>query len=321
MRIFVDFGPRDAAFELLMAGTAGHELVFPQRATASVLETGTVDPAFRDIDIAFGQPPVEAVTGEAKLRWIQASTAGITRYDTLSFRRLLRERGVVMTNSSSVYAEPCAAHALAFLLAHERQLVSGLQTITPNGSPAWNGLRAASGTLRGRKVLIVGFGSIARILAAMLEPHGAVVLGYRRQPRGDEGVTMVDDAGLSAALAEADHVVNILPDHPDTAQFFGAARLGLMRPGAAFHNIGRGTTVDQRALAAALNGGRLAAAWLDVTEPEPLPADHPLRLAQHCHITPHTAGGHGAEQVTLVRHFLDNLRRFEAGEPLRDRVE
>src|SRR5262245_63449122 len=82
-----------------------------------------------------------------------------------------------------------------------------------------------------------------------------------------------------------------------------------MKPGAVFYNIGRGTTVDQTALAAALRSGHLAAAWLDVTDPEPLPDDHPLRGLENCHITPHVGGGHHAEAHALVRHFLANLDR------------
>jgi phosphoglycerate dehydrogenase-like enzyme len=93
-----------------------------------------------------------------------------------------------------------------------------------------------------------------------------------------------------------------------------------MKPGAVFYNIGRGTTVDQLALAEALEDGRLAAAWLDVTDPEPLPDDHPLWAAPNCHITPHTAGGHTNEGETLVLHFLENFRRFLANEALLDRI-
>jgi phosphoglycerate dehydrogenase-like enzyme len=93
-----------------------------------------------------------------------------------------------------------------------------------------------------------------------------------------------------------------------------------MRKGAIFYNIGRGNTVDQAALLTALQGGHLGAALLDVTEPEPLPPDHPLWSLPNCVITPHMAGGHSSEQERLVDHFLENLRRFERGEPLHDRV-
>jgi phosphoglycerate dehydrogenase-like enzyme len=90
--------------------------------------------------------------------------------------------------------------------------------------------------------------------------------------------------------------------------------------GAVFYNIGRGTTVAQDALLDALRSGRLGAAWLDVTEPEPLPDEHPLWAEPNCFITPHVAGGHVGEAKTLVRHFLKNFDRFICRKPLLDRV-
>jgi phosphoglycerate dehydrogenase-like enzyme len=93
-----------------------------------------------------------------------------------------------------------------------------------------------------------------------------------------------------------------------------------MKRGAIFYNIGRGMTVDQEALVAALQSGQLGGACLDVTDPEPLPTDHPLWTAPNCLITPHTAGGQRFEKRVIVDHFLGNLRRFLAGEPLIDTI-
>jgi phosphoglycerate dehydrogenase-like enzyme len=93
-----------------------------------------------------------------------------------------------------------------------------------------------------------------------------------------------------------------------------------MKPGARFYNIGRGTTVDQGALVHALESGLLGGAYLDVTDPEPLPEDHPLWSVPNCFITPHSAGGRGTERLELVRHFVANLARYAAGEPLLDRI-
>ena len=115
-------------------------------------------------------------------------------------------------------------------------------------------------------------------------------------------------------------MVNILPESSETLNFFDAARFAAIKPGAAFYNIGRGTTVDQEALFDALRSDHLKAAWLDVTDPEPLPADHPLWSQPNCFMTPHVAGGHVDEGKTLVRHFLTNLQRFLRKEPLRDQI-
>jgi phosphoglycerate dehydrogenase-like enzyme len=146
------------------------------------------------------------------------------------------------------------------------------------------------------------------------------VLAYRRTPRGDEGVEIIAEAGLAAALGTADHVVNLLPDTTATRGFTNAARFSQMRRGANFYNIGRGSTVDQGALIAALESGQVGAAYLDVMEPEPLPPTHPLWRARNCFITCHIGGGTGDQDEKLIRHFLENLRRFRQGEPLVDQL-
>ena len=174
--------------------------------------------------------------------------------------------------------------------------------------------------LQDQRVVILGFGAIASRLVELLKPFGMEVIAMRRKPRGDEGIPVVTPEHLQQAVASADHVISILPDNAESIRFISSERLGWMKPGAVFYNIGRGTTVDQQALFESLRSGRLEAAWLDVTDPEPLPDDHPLWGAPNCHITPHTAGGHQNESATLVRHFLKNLDRYLGGLPLNDRI-
>jgi phosphoglycerate dehydrogenase-like enzyme len=121
-------------------------------------------------------------------------------------------------------------------------------------------------------------------------------------------------------LGAADHVVNLLPDNPSTYRFFDDPRFRQCKAAACFYSLGRGTTTDQDALLAALHSGRLAAAYVDVTDPEPLPPDRPLWSAPNCYITPHTSGGHTGEAERLVEHFLRSLRRFERQEPLENEI-
>jgi phosphoglycerate dehydrogenase-like enzyme len=320
LRIYVDLALPPDALALLRAGTAGHELVFPAKPVTSVLAKGEPDPQFTTVDVAFGQPDVQSISETKKLRWVHVSSAGITRYDTQEFRALATGRGLAVSNSSGVFDEACAVHVLSFLLAQTRQLPAGLRTRTPHGSDAWQALREASGTLRDETILILGYGSIGRRLAELLQPFGSTVMAHRRKARGDEGIPVVTADGLPAALAEADHVVNILPESSETRGFFNRDRFTRLKPGAVFYNIGRGATVDQEALAGALHSGHLRAAWLDVTDPEPLHEGHPLLSEPTCFITPHTAGGHTGEATTLVRHFLKNLERFVRGDALIDRV-
>jgi phosphoglycerate dehydrogenase-like enzyme len=149
------------------------------------------------------------------------------------------------------------------------------------------------------------------------------LIAIRRAPTGKEdreGVEAVTEDGLSRVLPLADHVIDVLPENPATRGYMDASRFGLLRPGTLFYNIGRGATVDQEALLAALRTGRVGAAYLDVTSPEPLPPEHPLWSAPHCYNTPHSAGGHSGEGLRLVEHFLSNLDAFREGRPLADRV-
>jgi phosphoglycerate dehydrogenase-like enzyme len=145
-------------------------------------------------------------------------------------------------------------------------------------------------------------------------------VAYRRRPAGDEGVAIVAEAGVDAVLARADHVINTLPDSPATTVWMNAARFAAMKPGARFYNIGRGTTVDQPALIAALAAGQVGAAYLDVMDPEPLPPSHPLWTARHCFITCHIGGGTREQDENLAKHFLTNLQALTRGEDLVDRI-
>lgn len=320
LRIFSDSPLGENAARILREGVAPHEIILPQKRLASILSTPKPDPALSLADIAFGQPDLESIARSECLKWIHVSSAGFTRYDTPEFRALVAERGWIVTNSSSVYAAACAEHVFAFMLAQSRKLPQALRSQAAHGSPEYFELRANSISLRGQSVVILGFGGIASELVKLLAPFDMNITAMRRHPRGDEGVPTVTLENLPAALATADHVINILPDNAASRNFVDAPRLAQMKRGAVFHNIGRGTTVDQDALLDALRSGHLAAAWLDVTEPEPLPAGHPLRGEPNCFITPHTAGGHANEAEAMVRHFLANFQRYLAGAPLLDRI-
>lgn len=320
MKIFTDLAASAATLDMLRQGIAPHELLLPSAASASVLADQPTDPLMLDADVVLGQPRVDAVLSSVNLQWLQVSTAGYTRYDTPEFREAVKEKGILVTNSSRVYDDACAEHALAFMLANARRLPQGLSSRCANGTDEWFDLRRKSRLLAGGRVVIAGYGSIAERLIGLLAPFGMDIVAIRRSRRGDEMVDVVSPGESAAALAAADHVIDILPENPESKHWFDAGRFAVMKPGAVFYNIGRGTTVDQEALAAALKSGRLGAAWLDVTDPEPLPDDHPLRSCPNCHITPHTAGGQEGEADVLVRHFLRNFQRWLAGEELENRI-
>jgi phosphoglycerate dehydrogenase-like enzyme len=321
LKIFCDAHLNANAMNLLREGIAPGELLVPAQKGGSVLGVAPTDNGIFEADIALGQPDVASVLKAERLRWLQVTSAGFTRYDTREFRAAAKARGLIVTNSSSVYAEACAEHVFSFMLAQARQLPNALESrTTGGGSTAWDALRNACSCLKGQEAVILGYGTIAARLVEMLGPFHMKITAMRRHPKGDERVPTVTQEELAGSLATADHVINILPDNRDSNGFISKERLTQMKPGSVFYNIGRGTTVDQAALVESLSAGHLAAAWLDVTDPEPLPDGHPLLSAPNCYITPHTAGGHRNESETLVRHFVDNYRRFIADSPLHDRI-
>lgn len=308
------------ARRLLESGTAGHELLMAHSRQPGNLLPGGSDALLASADVAFGQVDVPAAMACPKLRWVHITSAGYERYDRDDFRSALAARGAAFTTSSGVYAEPCAQHVLAMMLSLARRLPDALNN--QRSARAWPGniLRPASRLLCGQKAVILGFGAIGRRLVDLLAPFNMSLTAIRRRPRGDEPCRTLAEGDVCAALADADHVISLLPGGEGTRHFVDRRRLAAMKSGAIFYNVGRGGTVDQPALLEALTSGRLAAACLDVTDPEPLPPDHPLWTAPNCYITPHSAGGHVDEPLRLVRHFLANLNRYMQGQPLLDKV-
>lgn len=273
-----------------------------------------------DAEIAFGQPDANQLMQSHSLRWAHLNSAGYTAYDRDDLRASFKQQNKTLTNSSDVYSEPTAEHAVSLIYAMARQLPQSMTNqLGERGWPFYP-TRAASRLLKGQTVLLLSFGHIARRVAELLAPLGMNIVAVRRKVTGDEPIRVLPESEVESLLPTADHIVNVLPASAETKNFINAERLALTKPGAVFYNVGRGTTVDQDALRASLLSGQLAAAYLDVTEPEPLPPDHPLWTTPNCFITPHSGGGHSDEMDLLVEHFLENFRRFVDGNEMLNRV-
>jgi phosphoglycerate dehydrogenase-like enzyme len=309
-----------AAMRRLEEGTRGHRLILSAHGIPSILAPGGPDPAMAEADVVFGQPDVADCLRYRRVRWVHLTTAGFARYDTDAFRENFRERSAALTKSSAVFAEPAAEHVLAMMLALDRQLLPNYRDQLTDRSWEMEGRRSASHLLLGKTVVLLGYGTIGRRVAEMLAPFRCEIYAIRRQTRSEVGVRIVPEADVTGVLGRADHVVNVLPDSEATRRWVNARRLACCKRGARFYNVGRGTTVDQDALLEALRDGVLGAAYLDVTEPEPLPPDHPLWTAPNCFITPHSAGGRNDQADALVEHFLRNLEAFDKGQALTDRA-
>jgi phosphoglycerate dehydrogenase-like enzyme len=313
LKIWSNFKSGEPAMSLLRDGTSGHQLIIAN-------EPNQADTSLETADIAFGQPDADAVRRSSRLRWVHLDSAGYEKFDTESMSEDLRKRGAKLSNSSGVFDEPCAEHLLAMMMSLARRLPHAGENQLHDRSWPMMELRASSFLLTGQTALILGFGAIARRLVELLTPLRMNIVAIRRRKTGDEPITVILESELEKHLPLADHIIDILPANASTRNYVNAQLFSAMKRGAIFYNIGRGVTVDQEALSAALNSGHLAAAYLDVTYPEPLPPEHPLWTAPNCFITPHTAGGHIGEKERLVRHFLDNLRRFVSGENLLDQI-
>jgi phosphoglycerate dehydrogenase-like enzyme len=218
---------------------------------------------------------------------------------------------IIVCRAVGVHDGPVSEWVVAAILAMQRRLPAFIEF---QRRAEWNRSGAQPATiddLEGHTVLVVGHGSIGRALAARLAPFGVRVIGVVRHARDDARPV----SALPELLPEADVVVDLLPLTPETERFVDAAFLGRMKPGALFVNAGRGKTVDTAALLEALRSGRIRAA-LDVTDPEPLPADHPLWHAPNLLITPHVAGSVTRWEERGYRFAGEQIRRYAAGEPL-----
>lgn len=307
--------PARAELEARLAKMGGCELLWTDG------PEGVGDAGLLSADVAFGQPPVAEVARAARLKYVQLTSAGWARYETPEVLGAMKARSGVICNASSVFAEPCAQHALAFMLSEARRLGEMWRGPDPRARRWASGaLREECRLLGEQQVVLVGYGAIARRLVELLAPFRMTIRAFRRNVRGDEVVRTYPIIAVDELLPDADHVVNILPGTASTARFFDARRLSLIKPSAVFYNIGRGSTVEQPALAERLRGGKLRAAYLDVTDPEPLPPEHELWGLPNCYISPHSAGGFSGEDRVQVAHFVGNLTRYIAGERLIDRV-
>lgn len=265
-----------------------------------------------DCDIAFGEPSlISAVIQQIPaLKWVQSTWAGV---DPLLDPALRRD--YVLTNARGVFGGLISEYVFTYLLAHERRL---LERHAAQVNGMWD--KTPPGTLRGRKIGLMGVGSIGACVAKTAKHFGMRVKGYTR---GSESCPDVDayfhGPDLKAFVSDLDYLVCVLPNTADTVRIVDAALLAAMPPHAVFINAGRGSAVDEAALAEALHAGRIAGAVLGVFEEEPLPPAHIFWRTPNMLITSHTAALSAPEDIAPI--FLDNYERLLREEPLRFQVD
>lgn len=246
-----------------------------------------------------------ALATRPAITWIQLPQAGVER----AFQAGVVDPRRRWTSAKGAYAEPVAEHALALILA-------GLRLLKVRARARTWGLPAGE-SLFGQPVTVVGAGGIATVLMRLLEPFGTPVTVVRRQPEPVPGAARtVTTERLADALPGARAVVITVALTPRTRGLIGQAELAAMAPDAWLVNVARGGVIDTGALTAALEKGQIGGAALDVTDPEPLPAGHPLWDLDNCLITPHTADTEEMTQPLLAGRIAENVGRLAAGTEL-----
>ncbi len=271
-----------------------------------------------DIEIAVRWFPREMLPRASGLRWMQQWGAGA---DWLMAYPEAAAMDFVLTNASGVHAVPISEHILAFLLSFARGFhVSACTQVrhewqAPGESQVFE--------LAGKMMVLVGVGAIGERTALLANAMEMRVLGVRRDPAMDApGVAaMYGSDQLLDLLPRADFVVLTVPLTSETQNMIGEQELRAMKPSAYIVNIGRGDTINEAALVRALKEGWIAGAGLDVFETEPLPEDSPLWDMENVIITAHYSGRTPKYDERAMAIFLDNLKRYQAGEPLRNVVD
>lgn len=270
-----------------------------------------------DAIIGFCSAPVLEAANQAV--WAQVFSAGVERCLSAG---PVRNGDVVLTNMQKMSSPVIAEHVTAMVLSLSRGLIPFAKAMPDGEWDRNSSIVSGMQSYGGKTVLIAGLGGIGTEAARRLAALDMRVIGTRRSSR--DGPDFVEYVGLSHELidlaAQADFIVNALPITPETEGLFDAEFFNAAKRGAFFVNVGRGKTVVTADLIAALESGQIAGAALDVTDPEPLPADHPLWQLDNVVITPHVSSRGG----NRIRHMIlaqENVRRFIAGEALLNVVD
>lgn len=267
-------------------------------------------------EIIIGNVPPALLPQAKALRWLQLTSSGVGVYAKADFPKEIQ-----LTCATGVYGLAVAEHLLAMIMTLNKRL-----HLYRDGQSQgrWQSLGQVK-TVEGQKILIVGAGDIGGTLARKLKGLGARVTGIRRtsQPLPEAFEAMFQMEDLERLLPEADVVVFVLPETPETLGLVNEKLLRIMKKDALLLNAGRGSLIDQEALVQVVSEGHLWGVGLDVTQPEPLPVEHPLWSLERVLITPHVSGFFHLPQTreNLLSFLEKNLEAYHLGRPLESKVD
>jgi phosphoglycerate dehydrogenase-like enzyme len=302
---------------LILSRHAGdyHQLVEAARLPNLSITTASAPPlpaAASGCDLVLGEPSLiaPALPGLPAVRWVQSTWAGVEPLLDPSLRR-----DYALTNARGVFGRLMSEYVIGYMLAHERLMFAKYEA---QKERRWD--PTPPGSLHGKQVGLLGVGSIGAAIAKSARQFGMRIKGYTRASTGCPDVDEYFHGDRTHAFAaEIDYLVSVMPTTTETRHLIDGDFLAALPPRAVLINPGRGSVVDEDALADALEEGRLAAAVLDVFQTEPLPPGHRLWRTPNVLVTGHTAALSAPADIAPL--FIENYRRFDAGEPLRYRVD
>ncbi len=262
--------------------------------------------------LAWGAPPGLLPQME-KLRWVQALTAGVEGW--LALPDL--PPNLALSSARGTHRESMAENIFGALFHLTKPYAAIVQD---QKQSKW--VRRVATPLAGQTLGILGLGAIGQQVAHIADTIGMRVIGTKRRAESLPHLdTVLPPERTDDVLAQSDFVLLLLPATPDTENFINAQRLAHMKPTAWLLNFGRGHLIADADLIAAVKAKRIAGAVLDVFRQEPLPSDHPFWTTEGVIVLPHIGGGHPQRDTAVAKLFVDNLRRFLDGEPLKEVVD
>jgi len=298
-----------AAARPMLEGKLPTDLDVAWFSTPAEAKAGIVDAEIAWVDMQPTRLVAETIEASGPaLKWVSTLYAGL---DAFPLDRL-RDRGITVTNGAGINAVAVAEYAVMGVLAAAKRLD---QVVRAYDRAEWPRDAPGKVELDGTTALVVGYGTIGRMIGDRLAAFGVDVTGVTRS--GRDG-TLTPDAWADR-IGDYDWLILAAPSTDATKTLIGAAELKAMKTSAWLVNIARGDMIDQDALVAALNDGTIAGAFLDPTDPEPLPADHPLWRTPNTFVTMHLSGRSQTRMFPRAAAlFLENLAAWRAGTPMRN---
>ena len=305
----------DVAYRDHLADLPGHvDVEWFESRTQAIAATSAADVLALGPDR--GWSAVELLDTAPRLRWVHTRAAGVDRGQLQPLHRFI-EAGITVTNGSGISSVPIAEYVVMAMLAIAKGL-PGL--LTAQRQKAW-AKPERTRDLQDSSVLLLGFGDVGRAVWERVRPFGVAATAVRRHPVAETGIEVLGPDAWRSRIGEFDWVIVTAPLSSQTRSMIGAAELADMKADAWLLNVSRGGIVDQSALTAALRAGTIGGAYLDVTDPEPLPAHSQLWAMPNVIVTPHSSWLSPRFPWRAAELLADNLRRWCAGQSLRNVVD